>query len=421
MQQVYRATRWLRPEKGMTIVRNAAEAETLIASIEKNLKTDKRGHRMSKSKRENLLLARASIYTAIGSRQMLEAALEAYHYCKSSNSAALVASANHHFGRLTDAVEFYKLAYQYPHEAGWEVDLSHAQSLLMLDRWDEAWEIIKTLKKRMVYAAYLPNWDGQPCDEVSIIAEGGFGDILHMSRYIPMVCERVKKVTVYLPPMFFESGFVDLCKLQSWFCDIKILTDAPKDVLSTGFFDLPVVFKTQPNSVPTYPQPWRGNVPAGPKTPGKPLVGFCWAARQMETPILPDGVYRSLTVEQVADVVSRTFNSVSWVGLQKDETFTGIFSPDLKSWVDTANIIANLDAVVTVDTGVAHLSAAMGKPTYVLLSGAVDWKYSMSGDKCRWYDKMILVRNDDFGFDNSVEKIIGILNSSSQNELTASN
>lgn len=413
MQQTYRATRWLRPEKGMTVVRNQAEAEALIAAIEKDLyKKEQRGKRMSKHKRETLLCARASLYTAIGSRKMLDAAIEAFYYCKSSNSAALVASANHHFGRLDEAIKFYQLAYDYPHEAGWEVDLSQAQSLLMLDRWDEAWDLIKTLKKRMVYAAYLPNWDGTPTDEVSIIAEGGFGDILHMSRYIPMVCERVKKVTAYLPPMFFDSGFVDLCKLQPWFCDIKLLTEAPQDCLSTGFFDLPVVFKTQPNSVPFYPQYWQGSAPAGPQTPSKPLVGFCWAARQMETPLLPDGVYRSLTVEQVADIVSKTFNSIQWVGLQKDETFTGIFSPELKSWVDTANIIANLDAVVTVDTGVAHLSAAMGKPTYVLLSGASDWKYQLSGDTCRWYDKMTLIRNNDFGFDQAVEKIIKLLNNS---------
>jgi len=60
---------------------------------------------------------------------------------------------------------------------------------------------------------------------------------------------------------------------------------------------------------------------------------------------------------------------------------------------------------VTVDTGVMHLAAAMGKPTWVILSGAVDWKFGLEGERCVWYPTMRLFRNNDFGFGNSVQQV----------------
>ncbi|MFA8356926.1 glycosyltransferase family 9 protein [Burkholderia ubonensis] len=68
------------------------------------------------------------------------------------------------------------------------------------------------------------------------------------------------------------------------------------------------------------------------------------------------------------------------------------FSRALKDFSDTAALVANLDAVVTVDTSVAHLSAALGKPTYVLLMRHCDWRFGYEGDRCVWYPSMTLLR-----------------------------
>src|SRR5260370_10293726 len=144
----------------------------------------------------------------------------------------------------------------------------------------------------------------------------------------------------------------------------------------------------------------------------------------METPLCADGVYRALTDEQAARVVNENPH-LDWVLLQKqldkDSKVVNqeldscqslpqrLSMPPLKSWEDTAAIIAHLDLVVTVDTGVMHLAAAMGKPTWVILSGAVDWKFGLQGEKCLWYPTMRLFRNNDFGFENSVDEVIHAL------------
>lgn len=416
----YRATRRHAPGKDDTLVSSTEQAVKLIAKLDRTI-ANKKTTRHAKAV---YLCARAVLYEALGDRKMLDAAFEAYNFSKTAQSTALVAVALHHFGRVKESLKFYEQSYRYPHEAGWEIDIGYSGALLFQpDKWQEAWPIVKQLKKRMVYAAYLPFWDGKPCKEVSVLSEGGFGDLIHNARYLPLI---PAKVTVYLPPYFFDSGFVDLCRRQPWFPEIKLLTEVPMKVPAAGFFDLPAIFNSTPETVPPAPMfdpdPHRDSAMAYALLPHrKPTIGICWAARAMETPLVPDGVYRSLTEDQAARIVNEV--DVEWVSLQKVvnntpkgcQSFTQrLTKPTLTSWEDTAAVIANLDAVVTVDTGVMHLAAAMGVPTYVILSGAVDWKFGLEGE-CVWYPSMQLIRNNDFGFDNAVQQTIEILNAKFNN------
>jgi len=415
MPLTYRATKKLVPNKQDTLVRSREEAFKLIADLDKKIANKQ----LPRHDRAVYLCGRAVLYEAIGDRKMLESALEAYNFSKTAQSAALVAVAYHHFGRMEEAIEWYERSYKLPHEAGWEIDIGYSGALLFQkDRWPEAWPIVKSLKKRMVYALYLNFWDGKPCKEVSVISEGGFGDLIQNSRYLKKVGELCEKVTVYLPPYFFDTGFVELLRRQPWFPEIEPMLETPKDVPAAGFFDLPAIFNTTPDTIPSYPQPWVAgtdknelvqnlNTCFGRTT--RPKIGFVWAARAHETPLVEDGIYRSLTEQQAIRIVQQTSDKIDWISLQLGKQIPGIWSADIKSWSDTAAIIENLDAVVCVDTGVMHLAAAMGKPTYVLLSGAVDWKFMLDGD-CVWYPSIKTFRNRDFGFDKAVDELIEYLN-----------
>jgi hypothetical protein len=67
-------------------------------------------------------------------------------------------------------------------------------------------------------------------------------------------------------------------------------------------------------------------------------------------------------------------------------------SPLLTDLADTARIIGQLDLLITVDTAVAHLAGALGKPVWVLLSFAPDWRWMLDRDDMPWYPTMRLFR-----------------------------
>ena len=87
------------------------------------------------------------------------------------------------------------------------------------------------------------------------------------------------------------------------------------------------------------------------------------------------------------------------VSLQKGSTTAtlsnaGIFDADkwLKDYTDTVGLIAELDLVITVDTGVAHIAGAMGKPVWNALSFTPDWRWMLGREDSPWYPTIRLFR-----------------------------
>jgi hypothetical protein len=81
-------------------------------------------------------------------------------------------------------------------------------------------------------------------------------------------------------------------------------------------------------------------------------------------------------------------------GVQVNKYAKDIHELEIKTFIDTANYIAGLDLVVTVDTSVAHLAGAMGKPVLVVMpSRGLDWRWGSVRDTTPWYPTMRLCRN----------------------------
>ena len=78
------------------------------------------------------------------------------------------------------------------------------------------------------------------------------------------------------------------------------------------------------------------------------------------------------------------------------------FSAEIQDFTDTAALIDALDLVITVDTSVAHLAGAMGKPVWTLLPFAPDWRWMLQREDSQWYPTMRLFRQSDRGDWNSV-------------------
>jgi hypothetical protein len=62
------------------------------------------------------------------------------------------------------------------------------------------------------------------------------------------------------------------------------------------------------------------------------------------------------------------------------------------AFMDTAAMLANLDLVITTDTAMAHLGGAMGRPVWVALSHAPEWRWQRHGVTCPWYPSLRLFR-----------------------------
>jgi ADP-heptose:LPS heptosyltransferase len=74
------------------------------------------------------------------------------------------------------------------------------------------------------------------------------------------------------------------------------------------------------------------------------------------------------------------------------QAFGAIERPELGDFAETAALLANLDAVVTVDTSVAHMSGALGRPTFIMLSHAAEWRWQNGRPDTPWYASATLIR-----------------------------
>ena len=89
-----------------------------------------------------------------------------------------------------------------------------------------------------------------------------------------------------------------------------------------------------------------------------------------------------------------------------------LLSGEVADFRDCAAILENLDLLVTVDTGIAHLAGALGKPVWILLSAAPDWRWLAQGDRSPWYPTARLFRQTQVGdWDAVLDSVTGALGS----------
>ena len=132
---------------------------------------------------------------------------------------------------------------------------------------------------------------------------------------------------------------------------------------------------------------WKSRLPTG-----KPKVGVAWAGSAQHE----NDANRSIAFSIVQSLLRAV--DVNWISLQVER---GQKDPVLIDWTselqdlsDTAALISNLDLVICVDTAVAHLAGALGKPTWLLLPFSPDWRWMWNRDDSPWYPTMRLFRQE---------------------------
>ncbi len=250
-----------------------------------------------------------------------------------------------------------------------------------------------------------PRWKGQDLTGKTILLthEQGFGDSIMFIRYARMVKE---KYNINLPIIKF-LGPPQLSALLSQVYGVDEYLIASTDEAfdyHCPLLSLPMIFKTRlsavshmfptisvPNFVPYIHAhssgfPCYGN--------GVFKIGICWAGRAEHG----RDRWRSVTAKHFEPLMD--IEGTEWFSLQtgpKSDEFVEIKklhpSPvPLIDFTDTASVIAGLDLVITVDTAVAHLAGAMGKPVWVLLAHNPDWRWMLERTDSPWYPTMKLFR-----------------------------
>ncbi len=145
------------------------------------------------------------------------------------------------------------------------------------------------------------------------------------------------------------------------------------------------------------------NAPAGTRL----KVGVVWAGgnlykRNQSRSCPLKNFQKLLQVPQVAFFSLQ--KGISQVDLQAFDWKSHVqdLSSQLKDMAETAAVISQLDLVITVDTSVAHLAGALGKPVWLLLNAIPDWRWMMDREDTPWYPTMRLFRQSQPGDWNGV-------------------
>jgi len=213
-----------------------------------------------------------------------------------------------------------------------------------------------------------PVWDGCAAEAVDLLADQGAGDAVLFARYLPAACQRVGEVRVVCPP--------PLRRLLACVAPGVRFLDAPTGGPCLPLMGLPGVFG------PPDPAPYL-KVPPGPVF-GEMVaafgaarrVGVCWTGN----PAHPTNPARSLDPGWFRDWPGGLF-SLQW-GQHRDGFYNVLVGA--ADFLETAQVVREMDVVVTVSTSVSVIAGAMGKETHVLLDDLPFWAWGL-GAASPWF------------------------------------
>jgi hypothetical protein len=278
-----------------------------------------------------------------------------------------------------------------------------------MGNWSDGWQDFEWRFRvphwRTIYPHRISGkqWCGDPIKKQTLLVhdEQGLGDTLQFIRYLPWARERCGRLIFEtrseLAPMLEKTLGIDELIIRSSDGPPVVAFDQYVPLMSLGR-----ILNVDPNRMPPTEAyigasgekaaQWGQRVPAGVLN-----IGLVWAGR----PEHGNDANRSCRLEQFAPLFD--LPGFNFIGLQKGqaaaeaeqipggEKFQNL-GPELKSFSDTAGLMQHLDLVLTVDTSVAHLAGAMGRPVWVLIPFLPDWRWGMNAAETGWYPTMRLFR-----------------------------
>jgi len=252
----------------------------------------------------------------------------------------------------------------------------------------------------------MPRWDGKESlknKTIFLYGEQGFGDAIQFSRYISRVAQLGAKVIVEAPAALFQlfshiEGITEI---------IKRGDAVPRCDFHYPLLSLPHAFNTDLSSIPSpqgYLKASKQKVAQWKKKIGKknkPRIGLVWSGNTGHQ----NDQNRSIALESFISILGSEHDYVCLQNeIKEAEQATLLlhpeiqyFGPEITDFEDTAALCSLMDVIISIDTSVAHLAGALGKPTWLLLPQLPDWRWLLNRSDSPWYESMKLYRQTTVG------------------------
>ena len=324
-------------------------------------------------------------------------------YAQAFNNRGLVLQA---LGQTELAIASYQQAIQIAPDYA-DAYWNKAIDLLLTGDFEQGWPLYEWRWQRDTFTSRKrdfaqPLWLGQePLHGKTVLlhAEQGLGDSIQFCRYAQLVKARGARVVLEVPRalvrLFGSMEGVDLLIPKG---------DAlPHFDYHCPLLSLPLAFHTRVDAIPSHGAYLQSNTPKreqwlqclGDRTQGR--IGLAWSGNSLDR----EDRHRSIPL---AELLACLPNGPRYVCLQKelrasdrnalDHSGILFFGDVLHDFSDTAALCDCMDLVISVDTSVAHLAAALGKPTWIALAFAPDWRWMLDRQDSPWYPSARLYRQD---------------------------
>jgi tetratricopeptide (TPR) repeat protein len=289
-----------------------------------------------------------------------------------------------------------------------EVDLAFTllQAGKMREGWamyGRRWRDTDRMKRPSFFRAEM-EWKGpeeQPLqgNRIAVYAEQGLGDVIQFIRYAPLLQKEGATVYGVIHPELVALVEHSMPGVQCLTPERQFEAD-----YHVALLDLPMHLGTTLESIPAEvpylraPQDkvaqWRERLAPW---QGKFKVGLAWSGSQKQV----NNNNRAVPLSELAPLLR--MRGVQCFSLQKGDAagFTDV-APDPKQLIDltaewhdfsdSAAMLENLDLVISVDTAVAHLAGALGRPVWMMLAPNADWRWLLEREDSPWYPTMRLFR-----------------------------
>jgi tetratricopeptide (TPR) repeat protein len=299
--------------------------------------------------------------------------------------------------------------------------LNEAHARLLTGQFERGWEKYEWRWQNEPLSGRKRNfaqssWNGSDNIEgktIFVHAEQGFGDTLQFCRYVPLLAECGAHAIFEVQP--------ELRRLLSGLEGASVIArgeSLPAFDFHCPLLSLPRAFGTTlattppPRVPPAMPpellQKWQSRL----RPSDMPRVGLAWSGR----PTHPNDHNRSIPLSAMLalfalpiDVVSlqKEGRSADRAILRAHAAEIADFSSELTDFLETAALLSSIDIVISVDTAVAHLACTLGRPTWILLPHAPDWRWLLEREDSPWYPSARLFRQPRIGdWDSVIQTVV---------------